>query len=103
MSEKDEIGIKPFDILELFFTKANNDACIDCVHISLFIAIFHKWVTQAGSNRIRLDRPNLMEAAKISSTATYFKKIQYLNEKGYIEYFPSFFAKEGSLFGLISE
>lgn len=76
-------------ILENFFDTINTDPVIDAVHIALFMALYRKW-KQAGSDEsIAIDRFDIMYLSKIGSTTTYFRKIQDLNEKGYIVYMPS--------------
>ena len=71
-------------ILESFFEAINTDPIIDAGHIALFMALYRKSTNAGRSDSIAIDRIDITYLSKIGSTTTYFRKIQDLNEKGYI-------------------
>ncbi len=79
-------------ILELsrFYIAILEDARINTTHISLYMALFQKWNLEGFQTPIQVKRWEVMELAKISSSATYHKCLNQLIEYGYINYIPSF-------------
>ncbi|WP_209580823.1 hypothetical protein [Sphingobacterium siyangense] len=80
--------MKKKDLAILFVNKVQSDISIDTKHIALYMAILFKCVN-AQKERIVVDRNELMRLSKISSTATYYRKMAILNHCGYIRYYPS--------------
>lgn len=80
--EKDEI-------LMTFFENIRSDPVIDPGHIALFMALFHLWIDSGEPGLLGIRRKEIMPLSKISSTTTYFKKLQDLQATGSIEYIPS--------------
>ncbi|WON93753.1 hypothetical protein [Sphingobacterium sp. UGAL515B_05] len=76
------------DLAILFVNKVQNDIAIDTKHIALYMAILFKCIN-AQKEKIVVDRSELMRLSKISSTATYYRKMAILNHYGYIGYYPS--------------
>ncbi|MOA30707.1 hypothetical protein [Sphingobacterium multivorum] len=76
------------DLAILFVNKIQSDISIDTKHIALYMAILFKCVV-TQKERIVVDRSELMQLSKISSTATYYRKMAILNHCGYIRYYPS--------------
>lgn len=68
--------------------RAQKDSAIDTKHIALYMSIMYL-CTIAKRETISADRQELMKLAKISSTATYYRKMAMLNESGYVRYTPS--------------
>ena len=87
--EKDTV-ISGFTLeLSSFLNAIREDSRISPVHISLFIAIMQYWNDNNFSNPISIFTKRLMQLAKISGFATYYKTIKELDEYGYIKYKPS--------------
>lgn len=84
------------NVLLDFLHKIQSDPAIDAKHIALFIALYKRWVVQNCKNPIKIKSHLIMEESKISSSATYFKKIKHLHEGEYIDYRPSNYWKESS-------
>lgn len=78
-------------ILELncFLNAIREDSRISPVHISLFIAIMQYWNDNNFCSPMIVFSKTLMQLAKISGMATYYKTIKELDEYGYIKYRPS--------------
>ncbi|MNJ95266.1 hypothetical protein D3C87_129740 [compost metagenome] len=76
------------DIINNFFDRIKDDPVIDAVHISLFMALFNLF-KHNQAERIPIERRETMNLSKIASPATYFRKLRELEERGFIEYFPS--------------
>lgn len=58
-------------------------------HISLYMALFHKWNSAKFRNPISVARDDLMFLSKIGSANTYTKCLKELHAWGYIKYEPS--------------
>lgn len=58
-------------------------------HLSLYMALFHKWNNAKFRNPISVARDDLMFLSKIGSTNTYTKCLKELDKWGYIKYTPS--------------
>jgi len=76
--------------LELFFKKVADDPRIGAGHISMYMALFHKWYLSGSINSIEISRTEIMEVAKIKCNATYFRIIKDLADFNLIGYEPSF-------------
>lgn len=76
--------------LKNFMTGIAQDPRISLAHIGLFSVLIHLREAHEGMEPFPIKREELMRAAKISSTATYFKIIGQLSDYGYIQYFPTF-------------
>lgn len=76
--------------LENFMSGIYQDPRISLSHIGLFSVLLHLREENQGKEPFPIKREELMRAAKISSTATYFKILGQLHEYGYIQYFPTF-------------
>ena len=72
-----------------FLNAIKEDSRISPVHISLFVAIMQYWNDNNFTNPINVFSKRLMQLAKISGLATYYKTIKELDEYGYIKYKPS--------------
>ena len=80
--------MEPFEPLTEFYETIADDARISATHISLYIALLQQWNLNAGKNPVIINRETIMNAAKISRR-TYNKRINELQEYGYIQYVPS--------------
>ena len=72
-----------------FLHAIREDSRISPAHISLFIAIMQCWSDNNFRNPMSVFTKKLMQLAKISGFATYYKTIKELDEYGYIKYKPS--------------
>ncbi len=80
-----------------FYEAILADPRIAPVHISLYMALLLAYLSHASENPIQIDREELMQHAKISARATYYKSLQDLHVFGYIRYIPSHNLFLGSL------
>jgi hypothetical protein len=76
-------------ILANFFQAIADDPKVSAIHISLYAALFYQFSMNHFTNPMEIERVQIMERAKISSLATYFKYIHELHEYGYIKYIPA--------------
>lgn len=88
------------ELLKAFFDKASKDARISIGHIGLFVTLLQCQMKQDVEGPLVAYAAEIMEVAKISSTATYHRLIRELNDYGYLRYEPSFFKGVGSKFFL---
>jgi hypothetical protein len=58
-------------------------------HISVYLALFQQWNKNRFPEAIYICRNEIMQAAKVGSTRTYYKCLNALHEFGYIIYTPS--------------
>ena len=80
-----------------FFSAIKEDSRINSKHISLFMAIIQCWELNSFKTPVCVFSHELMRLAKISSTRTYYRSIQELDEYGYLRYEPTFNRLTGSL------
>jgi hypothetical protein len=80
-----------------FFDRIIPDRNLNPTHISLYIALFQFWNINRFLNPISITRDEVMRISKISSKATYHKCMRDLNDKGYLQYEPSFNPYKGSM------
>lgn len=76
------------EILKQFYSRIQTDPIIDVWHISLYLSIFNL-CSNSKVDWLEVDKETLMALSKISSTATYYRKIGILNKRQYIGYLPS--------------
>lgn len=76
--------------LEEFMAGIEQDPRICLSHIGVFSVLLHTREELGGVEPFPIKREEIMKAAKISSTATYYKIIRQLHEYGYIIYQPTF-------------
>lgn len=74
--------------LSAFYEKILADARIGTTHISLFMAFYQLWNLGGRRSPVLIKRRQVMELAKISSSATYHKCLKHLVQYGYVHYFP---------------
>ncbi len=84
-------------ILMQFLTSAENDPRMSAVHICLYVTLFHHWCTGTVQGPLSFSRHHIMNAAKISSRATYHRCMKDLHDFGYIRYIPSHHPVLGSM------
>jgi hypothetical protein len=80
-----------------FFDRIILDRNLNPTHISLYIALFQFWNINRFLNPISITRDEVMRISKICSKATYHKCMRDLNDKGYVQYEPSFNPYRGSM------
>jgi hypothetical protein len=66
------------------------------VHISFFLALCNKWITNRFESVYHTSRSQLMRASHIRSKATYHKVLKDLEDFGYVQYHPSYHPIHGS-------
>lgn len=71
------------------FKRFTDDERATPFHISLYMALFHKWNSAKFRNPISIARDDLMFLSKIGSANTYTKCLKELDKWGYIKYSPS--------------
>jgi hypothetical protein len=91
--------MEPFEPLTEFYETIADDGRISATHISLYIALLQQWNLNDGKNPIIINRKTIMNTAKISRR-TYNKRINELQEYGYIQYVPSSNPFSGSVVSL---
>ncbi|MDO6431574.1 hypothetical protein Q4E93_13295 [Flavitalea sp. BT771] len=79
-----------------FMTRAELDARLGPMHISLYVAILHCWLRQGGSGPARISARDLMPISKIGGLTPMYRCLRELHEYGYIVYEPSFNPAEKS-------
>jgi len=83
-------------VLHAFFDNIHADSRVTTAHISLFFALWTKWLETREKQTIIFFTRDIMPLSKISSVSTYHKAIKQLGEYGYINYEPSFNHNVGS-------
>lgn len=71
------------------FKRFTDDQKATPFHISLYMALFHKWNSAKFRNPLSIARDDLMFLSKIGSANTYIKCLKELHAWGYIKYVPS--------------
>lgn len=79
-----------------YFNRVASDNRLKPVHISLFMALCHAWITSNFQCPYHISRRRLMSASRIRSKATYHKVIRELQFFGYLKYQPSYHPVKGS-------
>ena len=72
-----------------FYQAILQDSRIGITHISLYVALYQLWECSGFQKALMIKRSEVMELAKISSSATYHKHLRQLIEYGFIIYYPS--------------
>ena len=85
-----------FEPLAEFYEAIADDGRISATHISLYIALLQQWNLNDCKNPIIIHRESIMKAAKISRR-TYSRRINELQQYGYIQYVPSSNPFSGSM------
>ena len=92
--------MNPLCLLDEFLQRAALDDRLTSMHISLYVAIFQRWVAAGAHDPVRATRLSLMQAGKIGSKGTYHRCIRELRNYGYIHFQHSNHPTAGSLIGL---
>jgi hypothetical protein len=85
--------MRGMELLDWFFKRVSTDARISIGHLGLYCALFQLWHDQGMKDEVHIYAREVMEKAKISSTATYRKLISDLHDFGYLIYLPSFYKR----------
>ena len=83
--------MKRLEVLACFFQRVSADARITTSHLGLYSTLFQLLCDQDMDGCITIYAREVMDKAKISSTATYRKLIHDLHDFGYLKYEPSFY------------
>tara|TARA_R110000868_G_scaffold145181_5_gene365315 strand:- start:2486 stop:3004 length:519 start_codon:yes stop_codon:yes gene_type:complete len=75
----------------------NTDIRIKQEHITLYFAFFQKWNREYFKKTITINSALIMDCAKIKSKTTYHNYRKYLNDWGYLYYYPSYNPSRGSV------
>jgi hypothetical protein len=81
--------MSPSAVLYHFYSHVVQEATIGSSHISLYMALYQLWSQNHWASPILIKRKEVMQLAKIGSSATYHKCIKQLIEIGCIAYEPS--------------
>ena len=84
------------EIIWSFMEDIQEDPRISPVHISLYMAILHRWAAQGNCSPVLFKARGLMPAAKIGGRTLFCQTIRQLHEYGYLRYEPSFKPDEPS-------
>ena len=79
-----------------FMQRATKDSRLGPMHISLYLSILYCWLQQGGEGPARVSGKELMPISKIGGLRPMYKCLRELHELGYIEYAPSYNAREKS-------
>ncbi|UBM58712.1 hypothetical protein LAG90_18085 [Marinilongibacter aquaticus] len=79
-----------------FFRAIERDPRIGTTHIGIYAALLHKRAVLLQANPISVYSWEIMNIAKVSSPATYYKCVRDLADYGYIIYEPSYNRYEAS-------
>lgn len=71
---------------QLFFDRVGKDPSITSQHQILYMHLFLLWNKQHFNPHIKLNREEIMAAARIGSTDTYYSCLKYLSTAGYLIY-----------------
>ena len=83
--------------LNAFLVKAEKQDSILSTHISLYTALYCRWVDSGFRRCFQISRSNLMPSAHIQSISTYHRCMTDLISLGHIKYLPSYNPLTGSL------
>ncbi|GAB3843795.1 hypothetical protein GCM10028822_00360 [Hymenobacter terrigena] len=70
-------------------------------HMSLYMALFHQWNNERFPKSLRIERPLLMQEARIGSKNTYSAALRELEAWGLIGYYPTRNSNEGSRIAIV--
>ena len=73
-----------------FLEHAEKDARLGPLHISLYMAIFYRWIQRGGKGPVQASAKELMPLAKIGGSTPMYRTLRDLHAFGYIEYQPSY-------------
>lgn len=82
--------------LEAFFEGIEKDQRPGISHLGLYMALMYLWQKQQFKGPVIAFGKEVMQLARIGSTATYQKLLHQLEDYGYIRYEPSFYKGRGS-------
>ena len=72
-----------------FMDRAEKDARLGPMHISLYVALLYRWIRQGKDEFVSVTGRELMPIAKIGGLTPMYKCLRELHQYGYIEYLPS--------------
>lgn len=90
-------------VLLNFFQAIKTDQRVDPVQISVFMALYQKWLDNDCVNPLVISCPEIMPLAKISGNATYHRAIRALASYKYIRYEPSYSNRKESQVYLLTQ
>lgn len=82
--------------LENYVSRLIQEKGLQPSRVSVFMAILHLWREQKHQNPFNITRKKVMKHSGIKSIVTYHKCISELNDRGMLEYQPSYHPKKGS-------
>jgi hypothetical protein len=89
--------------LTRFINRLAQDSRLKPVHISLSVALCHRWTLGRFQRSYRVSRRILMQASRIRSKATYHRALRELQGFGYFRYKPSYHPAKGSEITMLDE
>ena len=78
------------ELLDEFIVRACRDPRIAISHIGLFAVLAAQWERQGRRNPLHVFARQVMTLCRISSSATYHKRIHELSDYGYLRFEVSF-------------
>lgn len=84
------------EVILKFLKAVEEDPCISTAHISVFLALFRVWCERGGQDPIIVFSRDVMQKAKVTGRATYFRCIRDLATCGYLKYESSYNYLKGS-------
>lgn len=82
--------------LESYVNRILQERKIQPTRISVFMAILQIWKEQEHQNPFRITRKKVMKKSGVKSIVTYHKCITELQDRGMMDYQPSYHPKLGS-------
>jgi|GEM_PF-629813 len=89
-------------VIKTFLEQSKKDNIIDSCHVALFYALYTISL-EAKTTIFPINAAEIMQMAKIFSPGTYYMKMRYLQEKNYIDYYPSHTIKVPSMVSMKQE
>jgi hypothetical protein len=72
----------PLKHLMTFLDAVSKDPRIGASHVSMYMSLFHYWLSNNCQDPVVINRRGIMEQSKISGLATFHKCIRELHEYG---------------------
>lgn len=80
----------------MFFSAIEKDQRLGISHIGLYATLIWLWEKQGFKGPVNTFGKEVMQLARIASTATYQKLLRQLEQYGYIRYLPSYYKGKAS-------
>jgi hypothetical protein len=84
------------NFLQGYIEKITLNKRLKPVHLSLLVALCHRWINNDFTKCYRISRSSIMKLSRIRSKATYHKTIKELQHFGHLKYTPSYHPRYAS-------